>query len=168
MPGDMRTSACAVVLPLAFGGGVPPARAFDLFCLPFVASAQGCLCLSPRSSSGGEAAGCGISSGDGSHSAYMGPCNLGHMRRLLEVNLGCGQECCQPARCAHYAGTAGSLLAPRGCATLLPEEKASSVLAFRVFEQPLVAPRNKCFGFSRRTYCKSYTFFFSLIPKQIK
>lgn len=102
----MRTDG-GRVSPLASNGGVPPAHVFDLFCLPFVASAQGCLCLfaahsSSNSGGGGGAAGCGISS-DSGHSAYMGPCNLGHMRRLLEVNLGCGQECCQPARSAHHA-----------------------------------------------------------------
>lgn len=59
---DAQTSACTAVweggrvLPLAFSGGVPPAHVFDLLSLPFVASAQGCLCLpAARSSSSGAA-----------------------------------------------------------------------------------------------------------------
>lgn len=86
--------------------------------------------------------GCGISS-DCNHSAYMGPCNLGHMRRLLEVNLGCGQECCHPALSAHYAGTAGSPSHPEVVQHSCKKKKKKSLLSFGILSTCLpVKPQN--------------------------
>lgn len=140
----------------------PPVGAFLLHmclifsvCLLLHQHKAGFVCP-PRTAAAVEECGAAGSAATAATQPIWGPCNLGHMRRLLEVNLGCGQECCQPALSAYYAGTAGSPSHPEVVQHCC---KRKSLLGFGLFGFLLSScwPNHKItqvlFKFSCQTYC---------------